>query len=207
MLSKLEPKSKTGDERLQYNCQSLQFTLLDFWRWSASDIMSNATRGLFAEFIVASVVGINKVAIRDEWSAYDLQTADGIKIEVKSSAYLQSWDQKKVSSVRFGIPETREWDYGVGKYAEVCKRQADVYVFCLLHHQDKLTVNPLNLNQWKFYVVATGNLNLSLAGAKSISLKALQKITPGVAYDSLNYEIIDKHKWSSPSEGIRSPAS
>ena len=44
---------KTGDEKLTSGEKELDFSLLDFWRWSVSDILSNATRGILAEFIVA----------------------------------------------------------------------------------------------------------------------------------------------------------
>ena len=59
----------------------MDLTLLDFWSWSASDLVSNATRGRLAEFIVANALGVES-GIREEWAAYDLATATGIKIEV-----------------------------------------------------------------------------------------------------------------------------
>ena len=46
-------KPKTGDERFQYNGAALDSSVLDFWRWSTSDLLSNATRGRLGEFIVA----------------------------------------------------------------------------------------------------------------------------------------------------------
>lgn len=194
MLGKLEPLLKTGHEQLKFDNRPIKFSVLDFWRWSASDLMSNATRGLLAEFIVASAIGIDKVTVRDEWSAYDLQTATGIKIEVKSCAYLQTWQQRKLSSITFGIAETRELMTDTNTYATKLKRQADVYVFCLLHHQDKQTVDPLNLDQWEFFVVATVKLNELMRGAKSISLKTLRLLTQAVKYDQLKDEIVKKRE-------------
>jgi hypothetical protein len=85
---------KTGNEKLTFKNKALDFSLLDFWCWSVSDILSNSTRGIFAEFIVATAAKINLNEVRDEWGAFDFITAEGIKIEVKSSAYLQTWVQK-----------------------------------------------------------------------------------------------------------------
>ena len=65
----IEAFLKTGDEQLAYNEKPLGFSLLDFWRWSVSDILSNATRGRFAEFIVATAVNTDKTSLRDDWSA------------------------------------------------------------------------------------------------------------------------------------------
>jgi hypothetical protein len=59
---------KTGNEPLTVNGQNLDKSLLDFWRWNSSDLLSNATRGRLAEFIMASALGVaNKrvtIAIR-----------------------------------------------------------------------------------------------------------------------------------------------
>jgi hypothetical protein len=39
--------------------------------------------------------------------------------------------------------------FGCGD-APDAKRQADVYVFALLAHEDRTTIDPLDLDQWKF---------------------------------------------------------
>ena len=83
---------KTGKELLRTNGTKIAFSLLDFWRWNASDLVSNTLRGRLAEFIVGSAVGMDFSAPRQEWDNYDLDTPSGIKIEVKSSAYIQSWN-------------------------------------------------------------------------------------------------------------------
>ena len=48
------------------------------------DLVSNATRGRLAEFIVAKALKIDTSIARVEWQAYDLITRNEIKIEVKS---------------------------------------------------------------------------------------------------------------------------
>ncbi|MDF1498446.1 MAG: hypothetical protein P1P85_03805 [Patescibacteria group bacterium] len=86
----IKHKIKSGKEPLKFNQTNLPFQVLDFWKWSVSDLLSNATRGRFAEFIVATATNINLNVPRDEWAAYDLVTPDNIKIEVKSAAFIQS---------------------------------------------------------------------------------------------------------------------
>lgn len=158
-FEKLTFQPKTGDEPLTFKNQNLDVKLIDFWRWSVSDIVSNATRGRFAEFIVATALGIDQTIVRDEWSAYDLTSPEGIKIEVKSASYLQSWFQNDYSKISFSIRPTKHWDSLTNKQAELAMRQADIYVFCLLKHKDKKTLNPMNLEQWEFYVTSTETLN------------------------------------------------
>ncbi|MCV9926113.1 hypothetical protein OIU83_00475 [Flavobacterium sp. LS1R49] len=185
---------KTGEEKLLYNEKSLNFSLLDFWRWSVSDIVSNATRGRLAEFIVATAVNIDIKEIRDEWGAYDLETPDKIKIEIKSAAYIQSWEQKKLSPISFSTKLSQPWNSEIDKRSTIPIRSADVYVFCLLHHLDKPTINPLNLNHWEFYVLSTEELNNYKRSQHSITLNSLKKLTNSIEYDKLKNEIEEKNK-------------
>ena len=126
----LKATRKSGEEPMHQNGQPLGVTLLDFWRWSVSDLVSNATRGKLAEFIVASALELTS-GVRSEWDAYDLLTPDGIRVEVKSTAYLQAWFHQHLSVVQFSIRPARLWDAETNLLGEELKRQADVYVFCL----------------------------------------------------------------------------
>lgn len=184
---KLDVKPKTGNEVFEFNGRQLHLSLTDFWRWSASDLVSNAARGILAEYIVASALGLASTdKIRSEWDAFDLLTADGIKVEVKSAAYLQSWYHKKLSAISFGIRPTTAWNDATNERSGELKRQSDVYVFCVLHHQDKATLDPLNLDQWTFYILPSVVLDEKLPAQKSIGLNGLLKLNPCIAkYDEI----------------------
>lgn len=67
-------------------------TVTDFWRWAFSDLRTNALRGVLAEHLVASALGVADET-RIEWDGHDVTTTDGVRVEVKSSAFLQSWPQ------------------------------------------------------------------------------------------------------------------
>ena len=109
-LIRLLTEPKSGSERFHCNGRALGPTLQDFWRWSTSDLVSNATRGRLAEFIVASALGISISGVRDEWSPFDLRTEERVKVEVKSAAYIQSWFQSKLSVISFRTPKTQAFD-------------------------------------------------------------------------------------------------
>lgn len=192
-LDRIQATLKTGQEKLTHNDKTMAFSLLDFWRWSVSDILSNATRGRFAEFIVATATGIDITKCRDEWSAYDLETPEGIKLEIKSAAYLQSWFQRALSKISFNTRPALYWDSLTNAQSETATRHADVYVFCLLHHDNKQSVDPLNLDQWEFYVLATRQINDYPRSQYSITLKSLKALTGPVRYDQLRDEIQLKH--------------
>jgi len=127
----LEPAKKTGQECLHDNSRPLGFTLLDFWRWATSDLVSNATRGLLAEYL-------------------------------------------------------RNWDAATNLFSDELKRQADLYAFCLLAHQDKATLDPLNVSQWEFYIVRSSVLDVKFPAQKSIGLAALVRVgVLPIRYDKL----------------------
>ena len=126
-IPKLDIKKKTGREPFYLGGTTHDFDVLDYWRWATSDLVSNATRGLLAEYIVARAVGVSTTGVRDEWAAYDLETPDGIKLEVKSSAYIQSWWQARFSDIRFGTKKTLPWNAETNTFGTEPTRDADIY--------------------------------------------------------------------------------
>ncbi|MBK7706563.1 MAG: hypothetical protein IPJ30_12495 [Acidobacteria bacterium] len=101
----------TGDE----NMPGLDTKVIDFWRWAFSDLMMNTARGVLAEFIVAKALGISTEGVRAGWDPFDLETEDGIKIEVKSASYIQSWAQNDYSKIQFSVAPKRGWDINTNK--------------------------------------------------------------------------------------------
>lgn len=184
-LDRLVATRKTGAEPLRRGSSSLGPTLLDFWRWSVSDLVDNTQRGVFAEFLVATAIGARVDVVRESWATYDLTAPDGTKIEVKSAAYLQAWRQQKLSTIQFVVPKRQGWDSQTGRVDPEAKRHADVYVFALLAHQDKSTVDPMDVEQWEFYVLPTHVLEVRSRSQHSITLASLRKMTAAVSYDGL----------------------
>ena len=193
-LNKIEISKRSAEEKFRDGSNNLDFNLLSFWQWSSSDIVSNSTRGILAEYIVGKALGcIKDDDIRDEWGAYDLITQGGLRIEVKSAAYVQSWQQSRLSKISFKVPNTFGWDRETNKFDKEKKRQADVYVFALLSHKDKKTVNPLDISQWKFFVLPTKVLDERERSQHSITLLSLKKLTDSVSFFELG-QAVDKAK-------------
>jgi hypothetical protein len=185
-LDRMAVRRRIGSEPFTDGEDNLKFDLLGFWQWSASDLVSNTTRGVLAEYLVARALGIDVSGVRDGWAAYDLRTPAGIKVEVKSAAYLQSWHQRKPSIVSFLIPRTRAWDPDTNRLDPEPKRQADVYVFAVLAHAQKSTLNPCDVSQWEFHVLPTLVLNERTRSQHSITLRTLMRLSGGpVAYGDL----------------------
>ena len=76
--------------------------ILDYRVGTFSGLVGYAERGVLAEYLVSMAIGV-KSAVRDSSGVYDINAPDGTKIEVKSAAYVQSWYQKHLSNIQFGI--------------------------------------------------------------------------------------------------------
>ena len=172
-------KILTGDEAFKYTLSAPPVEKLrDFWAWYCSDLLSNITRGVLAEFIVSMAMGITYANARDDWAEYDIISNDGIRIEVKCSAYLQSWEQKgRLSKITFDCSPSIGYNEEFGKYNDSeYVRRSGVYVFCVYTCKDRDKSNPLNLDLWDFYVLPTKLLDEKLGSQKTVGLIRIQAL-------------------------------
>jgi hypothetical protein len=160
----LEGRGLAGDD----------LSVLAFWRWAYSDLMANNVRGVFAEWLVSRILGVQQ-PVRDSWQAWDLKIGN-VKIEVKCSAYLQTWHDKesKESKITFTGLKAREWIGKKKRYSESDGFNADIYVFCLHTGRDREQWSATNLDQWKFYVL--DKPTLQAANFKSLTLSRVMKL-------------------------------
>lgn len=167
----------SGNEDFTIHGRTTGHKVIDFWRWSSSELNDNILRAALGEYIVASAIGDQCVdSQRAGWRVYDLLTDYGCKIEVKTSAHRQSWSQSKPSASIFDIGRKVDWTSD----SPDANRHSDVYVFCVVNNDDP-SDSLLDLSKWDFYVVATSDLNTIAGDQKTISLSALKKRMPFVA--------------------------
>ncbi len=170
----ISPSQLSGQQAITgLNGEKLS-TLSEYWSWAHSDLLGNTERGIFAEYLVRLSLKIQEP--RQAWGKYDLLYKDKIRIEVKSSAYIQTWAQDKLSAIKFSIQPSYGWNYENSSYEKEKKRQADIYIFCLLTCQEQAKIQPTDVSQWRFFVLPTKKLNAYSLTAKSISLNALKKL-------------------------------
>lgn len=179
-MYKPKPTKKLIGSEYFINKTKQDFSVLDFWQYGFSNLNSNVLRGALAEFIVENALKSKKqIGIRNPWGDYDIDLKNK-KIEVKSCAYLQDWEQEKLSAIRWsGLKaKTLYWSSAVSsgtKKQKVKEYKADVYVLSLLDHKDHETLNITDLTQWKFYVLSKNDLKKFSKDSNSISLSRLEK--------------------------------
>jgi len=204
-LGPIDCKRLVGREPFHDGGEALGFDVLAFWRWSKSDLVSNATRGVLAEYLVVQALGISDGCLREEWAECDPEAPDGTLVEVKSAAYIQSWHQEHLSQVSFRVPKTRGWDRETNRQDDDPRRKADVYVFALLAHKDQATLNPLDVSQWQFYVLPTHVLDERGRSQHSITLPSLRALAGPVSFASLRGAVEQAAARQRAEAGDRSP--
>lgn len=182
----------SGDKLFTNDGMYLDFSLSDFWGWYASNTLNGAIRGAIAEYIVAKSLDIDcESEPRQTWDAYDLEY-EGIKIEVKSSAFIQSKHNDKYSRISFSIEKHSHWNKD--ERWEHKQRYSDIYVFCLFSTKDRNVADPMCIDQWQFMILPTSTINDKCGDQQSISLMSLLQLNPVIcSYDTIKANI-DKIK-------------
>lgn len=178
---------KNGHVHSNTPIASLGKSVEDFWTWAYGDLFENRNRSIFAEFIVASALGISDLR-RLEWNAYDLEYKQH-RIEVKSSAYLQNWKQETTSKISFDIAPKRSWLMKANRYSKERTRLADIYVFSVFTGQDRHKDKVENLSLWEFYILTKKRINSELGTQKKLSIGPLKEMADITSYDKLKSEI------------------
>lgn len=174
----------TGNEKFIFKDKDLGKTMLNFWSWAYSDLIRNVNRGAFAEFVVHEAMNTQcrntppRTDFRVSMDAYDLLSPDGIRVEVKSSAYIQAWESEHPARISFRIAPAKSLDSS-GNYSadsQYC-RHSDVYVFCVWTAMSR-EQNILDLSLWDFYVIATKTLDQKVPNQKTITFQSLLSLQP-----------------------------
>jgi hypothetical protein len=172
MLSAPKPRKLNPSAAFTLGSQPTGVTVGDFWQWAYSDLLMNKWRGRVAEYIVARALGIEQDT-DDAWAHADLGMLSGVKIEVKSSAYLQSWDQTKLSAPLWRGLKSHQVTLdaeAVWRQHETRTTKGDLVIFALFGAKEHAMANPLELSQWIFWPALATEI-----ATESIALAQVEK--------------------------------
>lgn len=177
MKNRKEPPYYYPEDTFEVNSQSIGLSVLDFWKYAYSDLNSDP-RDVIAEFLVSNALGLKEATNRQDWTPYDIDYK-GIRVEVKSTGYYQTWRGEGEISTQRTYSVRKATDKNTGIY----ERHNDLYVFCLLNGKTREEANPLVLENWEFYVVPTSVINKECGENKTISLSRIRNM----GYEKLPY--------------------
>ena len=168
----------TGNEKFIFKDKDLGKTMLNFWSWAYSDLIRNVNRGAFAEFVVREAMNTQCRNTPPEQifvylDAYDLLSPDGIRVEVKSSAYIQAWESEHPARISFRIAPAKSLTHPqlLSRFS-ILPGASDVYVFCVWTTMSREQNMP-DLSLWDFYVIATKTLDQKVPNQKTITFQSL----------------------------------
>lgn len=139
-------------------------------------------RSRLAEYLVAMALDAVDEP-RVEWREYDVLTPSGIKVEVKSSAYVQAWPQQRLSQIVFSRLTSRAWNDDSGR-ERARALHADAYVFAVVRARTHEDYNALDAAGWDFWVLPRSALQG--LGMRSAGLKTVKRLAGDpVSFDEL----------------------
>jgi hypothetical protein len=155
-------------------------------RWFGHRIVRNDIRGELVEEIVGMALEPEWVLCGGDWAACDLKRRrDGLRIQVKQSAALQSWTapgNRKPKPCYSIAQKTGRWEDS--KWIQEPGRNADLFVFGW-HGRTDEAADHRDPEQWQFFVVPERNL----PDQKTISLANLERSANIVGYRDLRNEV------------------
>lgn len=153
----------------------------------------NTIRGFLVEFFVAQAIGAPAKG-RVEWAPFDVEGPDGTRVEVKSTAYLQSWSQARRTTPSWtfkSVAASSMWDDALAVEVPVDPfERVHAWVFGLQTCTEPARYQPLDTGQWEFRVVPHRQLLATGQKSARISTFDAMGVLP-VSFDDLGEAIRD----------------
>lgn len=149
-------------------------------------LILNNYRAVIAEAMIASELEPEWRWCSADWAGWDFDRSDGVRLEVKQSAGLQTWHRpdSRPSACSFDI-RSRKGRYEAGvDWKPDEGRNADLYVFAH-HHVVTAEADHADPSQWHFYIV----LARDLPPTKTIGLRRINALAEPKVYSDLKPEV------------------
>jgi hypothetical protein len=142
-------------------------------------LVTNVLRGHVAEAIIAFALEPAWQWCGADYSNWDFEHADGLRLEVKQSSARQTWLNTIPSKGSFDIAMRKKRWEAEGWIAEE-GRAADLYIFAW-HPVSDESADHRDPGQWEFFVVATADLPPS----RRIGLAKVRQLAPPCSFTQL----------------------
>lgn len=161
-------------------------------------LIGNVERGQYVECMIELALSDSRPpwSLTATWDAWDLvQQETGARIEVKQSAYLQTWsngDPDTTPRASFDIRARSGYSEDGSKQQADWRqtslmRQADIYVMAWHGETDSQIADHRDPNQWQFFVVREADLPRQ---QKTISLNPLKALASPLSLNALPDEVV-----------------
>lgn len=155
--------------------------------------MGNIYRPHYVERMITIGLGDGFKLVSAEWASWDIESDDGIRIEVKQSAARQTWTDLpsragKATSGSFDIaPRTGYWAEGGSKWIAEPGRHAHIYILAWHPVADAKKADHRDPAQWRFFVVPSSQIPPK---QKTISRTVVEKRWTPISFEQLRRETL-----------------
>ena len=160
-------------------------------RFYSQPLIDNVYRGDYVETLILFALGEGWEAVGG-WGSWDLEKGvDGVRLEVKQSAALQTWGERYRKEGSKERPPSFDIAPRIGYHTDSAEgadlpagkrvRFADIYIFAWHPEENPDNADHRRAEQWQFFVVTEHRL----PDQKTISLNPLQKLAAAITYDQL----------------------
>lgn len=151
-------------------------------------IMGNLYRPHYVERMVNLGLGVGFKLVSGDWAGWDIESNEGIRIEVKQSAARQTWTDNpardgKATKGSFDIaPRTGYYTLDGGEWVPEPGRPSHIYILAWHPVVGKSLADHRDPAQWLFFVVPSEQLPKD---QKTISRTVVEKKWPSVNFEQL----------------------
>ena len=153
-------------------------------------LLDNTMRGLWCEFMVAEALGADCRAVGFGWHPWDLQIGpatsalpDRIRIQLKNSALLQSWNAAsgRLSKPLFNLTWRHRPSYFVRDFPSIpCEDEGflcDLFILCF-HGEARIDVaDHRDPDQWQFYLLPVTGSSCAITQSELAALQSRVRAT------------------------------
>lgn len=154
----------SGEECFRYNDEETELKILDMWRWYFSDLFD--IKAVVAEYMVSKALGFTKPYNTGYWTAHRIEYRERI-IDLRAATYIRSMRYKRAEG-------------NMVRHIDIRAKDGDIYVFCINTGKTDIEADPLNLNNWRFYIIPVWYLENECEKNRSISLTKVQRLVKDV---------------------------
>ena len=142
-------------------------------------VLQNSLRSMYVEEQIGVLLGERWRSVGGDWAGWDFEDVDGVRLEVKQSAAMQSWAQARPSRGSFDI-KARQGRYDGATWVPEVGRAADLYVLAW-HGGWGERADQRDETQWEYYLLSASRLPRQ----KTISLSVVRELGSPVAAGAL----------------------
>jgi hypothetical protein len=144
-------------------------------------LVTNVLRGQVVEAMIALALEPHWTWCSADYASWDFERPDGVRLEVKQSAYRQSWETSFSAKVRpsFDVAKRKtQWDGET--YIETNRRAAHIYVLAYHDRRDD-AADHRDPRQWEFFVLPSS----IIPPVARIALGSVRRLTDSVLINEL----------------------